>query len=124
MNLIVVSSLTCDEGLFFRHISMMGKTEMGYDVLVESKKEEIRTNNESPSAEWMYEEHHKLSSTMKFRILHRDGFKCKKCGKTREDDVLEVDHIHPVSKWGRSIEANLETLCRGCNCGKSNFILN
>ena len=41
MNLIVVSSLTCDEGLYFRHISMMGKTEMGYDVLVESKKEEI-----------------------------------------------------------------------------------
>ena len=41
MNLIVVSSLTCDEGLFFRHISMMGKTEMGYDILVESKKEEV-----------------------------------------------------------------------------------
>ena len=41
MNLIVVSSLTCDEGLFFRHISMMGKTEMGYDILIESKKEDV-----------------------------------------------------------------------------------
>jgi len=41
MNLIIVSSLTCDEGLFFRHVSMMGKTEMDYDVLVESKKEEV-----------------------------------------------------------------------------------
>jgi|TARA_B100000676_G_C18080371_1_gene850733 hypothetical protein len=41
MNLIVVSSLTCDEGLFFRYITMMGKTEMGYNVLVEAKKNQI-----------------------------------------------------------------------------------
>ena len=41
MNLIVVSSLTCDEGLFFRYISMMAKTRLEYDVLIEAKKEEI-----------------------------------------------------------------------------------
>ena len=41
MNLIVVSSLTCDEGLFFRYITMMGKTQLGYDVLIEAKKEQI-----------------------------------------------------------------------------------
>ena len=41
MNLIVVSSLTCDEGLFFRYITMMGKTEMGYNILVEAKKDQI-----------------------------------------------------------------------------------
>jgi hypothetical protein len=41
MNLIVVSSLTCDEGLFFRHISMMAKTRLEYDVLIEAKKEEV-----------------------------------------------------------------------------------
>ena len=41
MNLIVISSLTCDEGLFFRHISMIGKTQMDYDILIESKKEQI-----------------------------------------------------------------------------------
>ena len=41
MNLIVVSSLTCDEGLFFRYITMMGKSELGYDVLIESEKKEI-----------------------------------------------------------------------------------
>ena len=40
MNLIVVSSLTCDEGLFFRYISMMAKTRLEYDVLIEAKKEE------------------------------------------------------------------------------------
>jgi len=39
MNLIVVSSLTCNEGLYFRYISMMAKTELGQDVLVEVEKE-------------------------------------------------------------------------------------
>jgi len=41
MNLIVISSLTCNEGLFFRYISMMAKTELEMSVLVESKKEDI-----------------------------------------------------------------------------------
>jgi len=41
MNLIVVSSLTCNEGLYFRYISMMAKTELGQDVLIEAEKEEI-----------------------------------------------------------------------------------
>tara|TARA_R100000008_G_C3583675_1_gene170483 strand:- start:1726 stop:2055 length:330 start_codon:yes stop_codon:yes gene_type:complete len=41
MNLIVISSLTCNEGLFFRYISMMAKTELEMNVLIESKKEDI-----------------------------------------------------------------------------------
>ena len=38
MNLIVVSSLTCNEGLYFRYITMMAKTELGHDVLIEAEK--------------------------------------------------------------------------------------
>lgn len=41
MNLIVVSSLSCDEGLFFRYISMIAKTELDYSVLVEAKEKDI-----------------------------------------------------------------------------------
>ena len=41
MNLIIVSSLSCDEGLYFRYITMMAKTELNYDILLESQKEEI-----------------------------------------------------------------------------------
>ena len=41
MNLIVVSGLTCNEGLYFRFISMSVKIELGFDVLVESEKEDI-----------------------------------------------------------------------------------
>ena len=41
MNLIVVSNLTCDEGLYFRYITMLAKTDLDYTVVIESEKEEI-----------------------------------------------------------------------------------
>jgi|TARA_Y100000310_G_scaffold267524_1_gene279549 hypothetical protein len=41
MNLIVVSSLSCDEGLYFRYITMIAKEELGYDILLEARKEDV-----------------------------------------------------------------------------------
>tara|TARA_Y100000593_G_scaffold94579_1_gene194401 strand:+ start:8720 stop:9043 length:324 start_codon:yes stop_codon:yes gene_type:complete len=41
MNLIIVSNLTDNEGLFFRFLTMTAKKDLRYDVLIESKKEEI-----------------------------------------------------------------------------------
>jgi len=42
MNLIVVSKLTCDEGLYFRFITMMAKHDLSYeDILIECEKEDI-----------------------------------------------------------------------------------
>ena len=41
MNLIVVSKLTCNEGLYFRYITLIAKTELGYDVLIESEEKDI-----------------------------------------------------------------------------------
>ena len=41
MNLIVISDMTYDEGLYFRFISMVSKKDLGMDVLVESEKEKI-----------------------------------------------------------------------------------
>jgi 5-methylcytosine-specific restriction endonuclease McrA len=33
---------------------------------------------------------------------------------------LEVDHIKPISKGGKTVLNNLQTLCMDCNRGKSN----
>lgn len=41
MNLIVISSLSCDEGLYFRYITMIAKEELGFDVLLEARKEDV-----------------------------------------------------------------------------------
>jgi 5-methylcytosine-specific restriction endonuclease McrA len=46
------------------------------------------------------------------------------CGASRnEGAILEIDHIHPVSKGGTNDLSNLQVLCRDCNAGKGNEIL-
>ena len=41
MNLTVVSHLTTNEGLYFRYLTMMVKSYLGMDVLVETPKQQI-----------------------------------------------------------------------------------
>lgn len=61
--------------------------------------------------------------TLREWILRRDNYTCQCCGNSTAKEpnlLLEVDHIHPVSKWGPSIPENLQTLCWKCNREKSN----
>ena len=61
-----------------------------------------------------------ISPKLRWKILQRDGRKCKACGGSSEDGkTLEVDHILAVAKGGTSEEVNLQTLCWECNRGKS-----
>ncbi len=58
---------------------------------------------------------------MRYDVLCRDNFHCVRCGRGKEDGVkLHVDHIVPVSRGGKSVMSNLQTLCEDCNCGKGN----
>jgi len=50
-------------------------------------------------------------------IFERDGYKCVKCNSKK---YLELDHIIPVSKGGKSVRSNYQTLCQKCNIKKSN----
>ena len=45
-------------------------------------------------------------------VKKRDGHKCRKCGSAA---FLQVDHIVPIAKGGRTIKANLWTLCDCCH---------
>lgn len=69
-----------------------------------------------------YNERVVTSSRVRFAVLKRDGFKCRYCGKSSKDTILEVDHRVPVSKAGKSTMDNLITSCIRCNRGKSNLI--
>ena len=64
-----------------------------------------------------------MSQSLRYDIMKRDGFKCVLCGRTVKDGVkLNVDHIIPISKGGKTIKSNLRTLCFDCNIGKSDKI--
>lgn len=63
----------------------------------------------------------KVTRAMRYDVLRRDNFHCVRCGRGKEDGVkLHVDHIVPVSRGGKSVMSNLQTLCEDCNCGKGN----
>lgn len=62
-----------------------------------------------------------MTSSLRQKIKDRDGFTCKKCGASLEQEphlLLEIDHIIPVSKGGLTTEDNLQTLCWRCNRSK------
>ena len=62
---------------------------------------------------------------LRWTILKRDNFSCRKCGRSPAKDpsvILHVDHIIPWSKDGETVIENLETLCEQCNLGKSNLL--
>jgi hypothetical protein len=58
---------------------------------------------------------------LRFRVMRRDSFRCRYCGKSPATDPgvqLHVDHIVPWAKGGETTLDNLQTLCSGCNLGK------
>lgn len=57
-------------------------------------------------------------------IAERDDYTCQICGKRMPDRVgLEIDHIVPVSKGGKTVPSNLRVLCSRCNRRKADKIL-
>jgi hypothetical protein len=63
---------------------------------------------------------------MRWRVLTRDSFRCRSCGRSpaiEQGVVLHVDHVIPWSKGGLTLYENLQTLCERCNLGKSDVLL-
>jgi len=61
-----------------------------------------------------------IPSGLRFNVMRRDGHRCRLCGLTADDGVqLQVDHIVPVAKGGKTVIENLWLLCQPCNSGKS-----
>lgn len=63
----------------------------------------------------------KVTNRMRFFIYERDGYRCQICGRRTRD--LEVDHIIPIAKGGKSTPDNLQTLCHRCNYRKGSDII-
>ena len=60
----------------------------------------------------------KVTNKMRFAIMARDGYRCVKCGRSGRHFDLEIDHIIPIAKGGKSTYDNLQTLCHKCNVKK------
>jgi len=62
-----------------------------------------------------------IPNKLRIKVLQRDDFKCVFCN--RNDVPLQIDHILPISKGGKTRLDNLQTLCFKCNNGKKDKII-
>ena len=63
---------------------------------------------------------HVPSKIVRMRVLKRDNYRCKICGRAPADYVdieLHVHHVIPWGKGGITEEDNLITLCNTCHAG-------
>ena len=64
-----------------------------------------------------------VSKRLRFKILERDQFACRYCGRMAPAVELQVDHIHPVSKGGADTMDNLVASCAACNQSKKAYTI-
>jgi diadenosine tetraphosphate (Ap4A) HIT family hydrolase len=57
---------------------------------------------------------------LRYKVLKKSNFRCDLCGATKYDRPLDVDHIIPRSRKGKTEESNLQVLCSKCNRSKRN----
>lgn len=87
------------------------------------KKEAFNLAISKGRVQWKYKEFKykrpRISQKLRYTALQRDKFHCILCGRGADNGVLlEVDHITPLCKGGKTIIDNLQTLCHECNKGK------
>lgn len=113
----------------FAYTSGGGMAQRSFTVpMTEKTIAELIKTLESKLTASAFAKEQRTMMTKKLReaIKTRDDFTCCNCGNSTHKEpnlLLEIDHIIPVSKGGRTEEANLQTLCWKCNRTKSNKIL-
>ena len=61
-------------------------------------------------------------TTLRAYIYHRDGRKCRYCGKKpTKENPLTLDHVVPVSNFGPDRPDNIVAACRRCNQAKGSI---
>lgn len=114
----------------FQYVSSGGNASMDTTVVMNIENLNAMVNYLNDRIKWKKSaagQRALMTSSLRKKILARDGFKCRSCGANIKDEpnlLLEVDHIIPVSKGGMTTEDNLQTLCWRCNRSKGAKIIN
>ena len=61
-----------------------------------------------------------MTPELRWQVIARDKSTCQICGKHCNYTEIEIDHIQPISKGGKTVLSNLQVLCVNCNRRKSN----
>lgn len=59
-----------------------------------------------------------VPGSLRYQVLKKARFRCELCGTSAEEKALDVDHILPRNKGGKTLPENLQALCYTCNSQK------
>jgi len=59
-----------------------------------------------------------VPGSLRYQVLSKAKFRCELCGISANDKALDVDHITPRNKGGKTVPENLQALCYTCNSQK------
>lgn len=94
--------------------------EWDFEGLFQELQTMRRVRSEQSTTKFLRrQERQRVTASVRYGVLARDGHRCRVCGNTAEVEPLHVDHVVPISRGGRSDMDNLQTLCQTCNLGKS-----
>lgn len=114
VNAMKTSTITTKYGGKTKHTSLFST--------VRTTRENLISLHHSDEAK--AHERNKMTASLRQKIMIRDNYTCQMCGKVMRDTVgLQIDHIIPINKGGKSVEENLQVLCSICNGRKSDKIL-
>jgi len=92
-------------------------------TIFEKNNKEAEKLNKQEIVKIDQEEKRNIPLRLRLEILKINNYSCVFCGHSpamRQGVSLQVDHIIPFSKGGKTTLNNLQVLCDQCNLGKGN----
>lgn len=110
----------------FSYVSPGGNSSRKYDIIItHALLKDVQSEIATKLNKLGHSKNQRSAMTNDLReaIKKRDNYTCCMCGNSVYNEpnlLLEVDHIIPISKGGKTEASNLQTLCWRCNRAKSN----
>lgn len=112
-----------------QYISDGGNSSLTTEVILNIENLERFTKYLSDQIKWESSKKYQralMTQALREKIKERDNYTCCHCGNSIYQEpnlLLEIDHITPIAKGGKTEEINLQTLCWKCNRNKGSKIV-
>lgn len=104
-----------DEVFSFVYSLLKKRSRIALDRKIRKRKKGLKFRDKKGRDTRRYADH-----KTRLKVLLRDKFRCRYCGKKVTMDTANIDHVRPWKRRGPTTPKNLVTACRSCNKQKGN----
>lgn len=104
--------------LDIRNLTLEQKAEI--KKICETKIQEFISKRGLKIWDYRLLDYDQVPDSLRYQVLKEGDGHCALCGATTNDRMMDVDHIIPRSKGGKTEYSNMQVLCSKCNRSKRN----